>query len=150
MLYNDLNVIRFFFFNRTGMFKFWILLLSPDSKIKRCNWILNLFPDIEGAAKWDHAKWDQSVNGITHNGIAHNGINQLMGSNLSRLTSPNLLFHILFYFEANLLIVISQLLEWISLSLYQRDPIKRLPLEKVKGVIWAIWVRKHGFLQLST
>ncbi len=69
------------------------------------------------------------------------------------MTSPNLLFHILIYFEANLLIVIIQLLEWISLSLYQRDPIKLLPLEKVKGVIWVAqktWLSSIKYLGEKT
>jgi hypothetical protein len=53
--------------------------------------------------------------GLVIQGAPLNGINWLTGSNLSWLTSPKLLFHTLFYFEANLLTIISWLMESVCL-----------------------------------
>jgi len=47
------------------------------------------------------------------NGITVKGINRLMGSNLPKMISPNLLFHN--YLEAHSLIIINWLLESLRL-----------------------------------
>ncbi len=67
------------------------------------------------------------------NGITDNGINRLMGSNLSHLSNPKILFPT--FCMVSSLAYQNQSVIGISLSLSQSDPIKRRPLYSDKNNI---------------